>query len=750
MQRGNIDVLLSDTAKELRMINYLTRHRSAPYGKAYVWFCAHPDDHNAYVTLITERIHALKDCAIWYDDRHGAVRPDEIFACLNQARLMVAVISEKCFSTSGYVFCEEFEYAKSKNIPILPILVDDGIEGTFNKCCGNMHCLKFDKTGNDTLFRHSLKAFLDMVIIDDDLLEKARNAFQSYIFLSYRKKDREHIDKLISLIQRYDFCFDIALWYDEFLTPGENFDDSILTVLEKSQLFLIAVTPNLTEKDNYIMRIEYPEATKHQKTILPVELLPTDKAELRACFPEMPDCISICDEKDVEDKLREILPSGNRNKSDTQHYYIGLAYLNGISVTKNVKTALQLLTEASDHGFTPATEQLASIYYVGDRTQRDTDKAIKLQQLCFDKYEEDYRTSHTEQAAVCLLKALRRLASMKWKERTDDTFKKYDMCTLRDLEPIKEIKLLEEYAATVSAEFDSLNVSYALCDVYFDLYEMYFAKDDTHNGEKCLLSRLEQLIKIADRTGTVDARLAVAECYSELAINIKYISSSIKYYDMELGEYERLADEINTLDLRRLLTSKYIEYWDLWRAATELNTHSDLGYADEFDMKHSYLTAMVKSSESVAKESRSSSDMRNLYDAYHTYAYEMKDAVHQKIILKYFKKALYGYEKELKAEYSNAVAEEYCLTCLELIIFTFNEGMAFNHSYYLRRFLTFVKNMEERISSYRVASSTKKLYELYTKSEATAGNNKLLAVLGWVYAQFDPKSEKKADPSKEQ
>ena len=61
------------------------------------------------------------------------------------------------------------------------------------------------------------------------------------------------------------FCRDIAIWYDEFLIPGENFNDSIAAALEQSSLFALAVTPNLVNEPNYVMSIEYPMAKEAQK-----------------------------------------------------------------------------------------------------------------------------------------------------------------------------------------------------------------------------------------------------------------------------------------------------------------------------------------------------------------------------------------------------------------------------------------------------------------------------------------------------
>lgn len=90
------------------------------------------------------------------------------------------------------------------------------------------------------------------------------------------------------LIHKNKFCRDIAIWYDEFLKPGENFNDSIKEALQKSNLFVLAVTPNLVNETNYIMTTEYPMAQQEGKPILPVELVTTDHKELAEKYEGIP------------------------------------------------------------------------------------------------------------------------------------------------------------------------------------------------------------------------------------------------------------------------------------------------------------------------------------------------------------------------------------------------------------------------------------------------------------------------------
>ena len=117
-----------------------------------------------------------------------------------------------------------------------------------------------------------LETYIKSVLVSSELAEKVRAAFDAYIFLSYRKKDRRKAQELMRLIHRNPLCRDIAIWYDEFLTPGEDFNQAIGKMLQKSDLFAPVVTPNLVNEINYVMTTEYPAARKQGKPVLPVEM----------------------------------------------------------------------------------------------------------------------------------------------------------------------------------------------------------------------------------------------------------------------------------------------------------------------------------------------------------------------------------------------------------------------------------------------------------------------------------------------
>jgi len=102
-----------------------------------------------------------------------------------------------------------------------------------------------------------------------------RKAFVDQIFMSYRKMDTEVAQKLMKRIHDLPNFEAVSIWYDRFLTAGEEFNSEILKAIENSTLFTMAVTPNITTKrddgtNNFVVSHEYPHAKSTKCPIVPI------------------------------------------------------------------------------------------------------------------------------------------------------------------------------------------------------------------------------------------------------------------------------------------------------------------------------------------------------------------------------------------------------------------------------------------------------------------------------------------------
>ena len=311
-------------------LKYKTRGMSNPKGKPRVYFCCHEEDFERYFEPVSEEILKKQNCAIWYCDDFQSEADEQFYEDLKQMQLFVMPVTWRLLYRENRAIDVEFKFAVENHISVLPLMQEPGLEEIFNQKCGDLQFL--DKTVNDLTaisYEEKLEKYLSAILVGDELAAKIRSAFDAYVFLSYRKKDRKHAQELMRLIHKNEFCRDIAIWYDEFLTPGENFNEAIKEAMLKSGLFVLTVTPNLVNEINYIMTIEYPMAKEVGKPIVPAELLPTDKAALAEMYEGIPACTDAHDEellsKALLEAVRKIALKEN-DHSPEHNFFIGLAY----------------------------------------------------------------------------------------------------------------------------------------------------------------------------------------------------------------------------------------------------------------------------------------------------------------------------------------------------------------------------------------------------------------------------------------
>lgn len=365
-----------------------TRGGASPDNKPKVFFTCHPDDFDSCFESLCEAIFGAHDCAIYYNNELSSDDYDEnLIIDLERMNLFVVPVTLKLLTTENRTMSFDIKFAKEKKLPILPLIMEPGIRQYYSKpeAFGEMQSLSpncSDDTAID--FKDKLKVFLESVLFSDELAQTIRDSFDAYIFLSYRKKDRKYANDLMKLIHKNPECEDIAIWFDEFLKPGESYKTNINNYLSNSKVFTLLVTPNLLERQpdgtpNFVMREEYPAALRLNKRIFPVEMKKTDKAELQRDYAGIPECCCVDDEKYFNKRLLEILsgvyiPANNDNPE--HNYLIGLAYLKGIDVEIDIDRGISLITKAANTGHLKAIENLYIMYREGLNVKASPEEAL--------------------------------------------------------------------------------------------------------------------------------------------------------------------------------------------------------------------------------------------------------------------------------------------------------------------------------------------------------------------------------------
>ena len=510
------------------------RTMSEPRGKPRVYFSCHPDDFEVAFPLISEDILRHANCCIWYDtepqDPAAMTKEEqkEYYASLEEMQLLVLGVTSRFINSESRARDVELKFAIEKHIPVLPIMLEQGLAREFNKKTNTAIQVVNRYSDDPTVIPYDevLETYLKSVLIGDELAEKVRNAFDAYVFLSYRKKDREHAQRLMRIIHDNPGYQDIAIWYDEFLVPGEKYNEAIEDALRKSTLFALAVTKNLEEDGNYVMSKEYPKAhsrseKEKQFQIVSVELydekknppqrIKLDNLKDHKEFP-VKEILDVHDEHirpEVNQAFLDALERISKKENDgtpEHRFFIGLAYLCGIDMEINTERALKLIDSAARAGEPEkpcfeATEKLADMYLTGDGVPRNTEKAIEYQELLCMQYRKEYEQHYSPDEhrgfGTKYFRALIRLSDI-----LRDTGKPQD---------------------AVSRAEEALNLAHSLTDEV--------GKREVERDTAVICTRLGRL------------------CQAQGEIN-----KAEKYYLQAAGIYDRLSRDIGTTRARRDLS----------------------------------------------------------------------------------------------------------------------------------------------------------------------------------------------------
>ncbi len=372
--------------QEYKGLSYRLLGNPNPHGRSRIFFLSCKEDREQYFEEVCADIFESQGSAvIWYaSEESGDLDCPEYYRDLQEMNLFVVVVTEKFLKAVAAGEMMEFFLAKKNRIPILPLVQDPSLLQNFNRLCGEYQTLcknaPFDPTAIP--YKEKLREFLETTLFPENLMGEIRNAFDAYIFLSYRKKDRFYAQDVMRKIHASDRLRRLAIWYDEYLVPGENFNESIEAALHKSELFVLVVTPNIVNEENYVKNVEYPRAVELSKKIIPVEEVATDREKLTAQYPSIPSVKPAEEATELTEYLSDLaseLSKGEPMDDARRAYLLGLSYQLGIDVEKDPDYALKMFDLAMQGGSEEAYRHVVSMYWNGHFVEKDLNKAQNLQ-----------------------------------------------------------------------------------------------------------------------------------------------------------------------------------------------------------------------------------------------------------------------------------------------------------------------------------------------------------------------------------
>ena len=357
-------------------------------GSMKVYISGVREEDICYFERISNDIWTITDATVFYDGNISeGFYDEEWFGKLAGMHLFVGIISGEFLKPESKER-KEFEFVLQNKIPVVPIFIEYGIDTIFNEEFGNLHGIPFNGLETKESYMEMLQRRIESILVGDILLERIRKEKDTYMFLSYRKKDFQQANEYMKYIHSMDKCEDIGFWYDDYLMPGENFETTIQEKLEKSDAVGLVVTPNIVvlndeNKENYVVEIEYPMAKKANKDILPIEMVKTDREQLNQKFEQLGEVVQKEQESYISEFVRKLIGE-EKKQTDEHNFLIGMAYLKGIDREINAEKAEKLITQAGEKKYLEAVHKLVNMYRNGDGVYINLERQIYWQKILVD------------------------------------------------------------------------------------------------------------------------------------------------------------------------------------------------------------------------------------------------------------------------------------------------------------------------------------------------------------------------------
>lgn len=381
----------TQTSKPEWALTARTRGDVSPNDKSYLFLHVLED---SLQDQLTQRILAFgngRDYAVW-----TASDPSEVFARIHdiefdRMRVFLPVVTPRYLSLAKQALSEEdaksfFGQLQERGIAVAPLFQNEEVIFEFMRLFGEMHGITLTLPTALEMTETQLERFTSNANWGN---EQLRKAFARRLFMSYRKKDREHLFGVMRDIHDTPTGKDASIWFDDFLVAGHDFNEEIGQHLDESEAMILLVTDHLLEGSNYVKTIEYPHACTMNKQVVPVEAAETDRASLSEDYANLSEPVWHLDHDLLETRLKEAFDRcGPAEASDVDEalrsYLQGMCFLYAVMVEKDVDRALTLLKSAADKDVADAAEQLALMYTMGFGVTKDADEALAWKLRAYD------------------------------------------------------------------------------------------------------------------------------------------------------------------------------------------------------------------------------------------------------------------------------------------------------------------------------------------------------------------------------
>ena len=340
-----------------------------------VYISYQPND-LSLVKKVANMILKKHNCTVYFFDyqKYQFFSFESLKTLLSEMNIVLFLVTPHYLNNHDNSFLKEYPFFKDGMFPMLPILFDVSTLAKYESVFGDIQCVRW-VNNIEIRLNEEFETLVSINRLSKEVQFDINDVFKKKLFLSYRRVDKHYALEAIKQIHSNPYNQDIAIWYDDFLIPGIDYDMSIVDEIKEADLCLFLITPHILEGDNYVKTIEYVKAREMNKVIVPIVIEDTDYNLLKNGFPSIGIPVGLIE---ASDHLKDFYQNGSIYDADPETIFqIGVAYLQGVGVEHNVEIALKLL-EAASQKSNKAKRFLAEMYFSGKRVTKDYKKYLEI------------------------------------------------------------------------------------------------------------------------------------------------------------------------------------------------------------------------------------------------------------------------------------------------------------------------------------------------------------------------------------
>ena len=565
--------------------------------RTFAYISGLPEDVEAYYPRIKNDLLNIKARATFFfnydiprdlepEMEKREVSDEEYRYFFVKLHMMIVIVSKAYLEVQPDTLIAEYKYAMDNHLTIIPLCFVAGLENDFsrvmNNICPGYGDIQLIYCGNNSNYFNALKNRVLMLVNDDSIDKKIREAFSASLFISYRRVNKMEMLDLIRIIHNIPGCEDIAVWYDDQILAGEIWRETIKSAIKNSDAVILAVTPELLESGNYVLDNEYIWAVEYNKEIIPIMLSDTDLSKLFDSLAGLRNPIQINDTKEIRKALSQCIQLNETYDSEKQNY-MGLGYLSGFCVEKDVLRAEKLLIASAEKENEDAMRKLAEMYGYGNGLSINRDEEIKwLRRILNIKKsalanKQDYQSLFAVQGAFMDL-----YDTLYYKTCADNVAEKME----EELESFKCIA--DTYLSTKKSNeepaffWEAYSYYVWLAEANVTTGLMYKNQNNNEKAEKLINDALK--IQISMYTGEVNEEFGfVNQIKDQFSHSVGLMFDLVQSYHFLIGillERDQFEKAIEHTASEMTIAIKYIkEYpYELWATLAMSLAYSDLGW----------------------------------------------------------------------------------------------------------------------------------------------------------------------------